>query len=1003
MPYLPLADLTFDARFGSPLTYSWAENSGGTQSSGPYHLGLVAFNGSDQFVDLSTATGGSSVGVVLPSLPAPSPPGADASLTGFSLEMVVQLLAPFHPASALLELSTLSGDDSLTLGLDAANATTVVLSLQSAGASTSVTVLPAVSNGTWYHLVLTVQPANGGASTRIQAYVDGVAVSAAVEAATGDVPYPAAVSRSVEYLGRSADGAYLDGSLDTLRVYAYALPASVVAQLYSFYLDPFQPYPPPQQPSAVFVDYAGGWTVGEGLAQLSPAAPPTTPVTAYSDPRTQNTTLPGAFSFSVRGIDLSQQTTGLVGSVVVAFIPPPGLTVQAVNASAACQLLNSTLTLTSLAGSAPVQCDYLLAWTAPFDGQLALQYSVNVTQPAGYGVAPESLFDALVVLVPFFDPYRAFPVPSPAALFQDLLSEWFAPLYFSNLTSASSPSHPLLQYLNPTLYSTAFSGFEVYPFAVAPLTAGIPVGAGSGIKSITFSLPSGTQLRSVNYTDGTSHVCALLPVTSGGQVALEVDFGSAATPCYLELMWTAPFTGQLLVTQVDDLFVPSGALGTAYEGTAMVAVNFTAAASFPLTLAHGTVFQDLLSGWAVTAEFGQLRILPFGPTFRYTDPTNYSTATAPSSFPFAVLPLLAGLPAQSTSGQSGGLQIAVPAGTNLTAVNATGGSDNVICRAVQDAANDFFIAFRPNTGGVCGTEPPTNSICALSVPVCYLELTWTAPFTGQLLFRQFNAYNIPALANVDLPYTDDVYVAVHFAAPAAAVVTAPSSSSTGAASAYSDPRFHGFWHQDFYVAGREGAVYSLLSDADVQLNAYFVQLQRIRCPLTDEGRVVDRCFDHPGTFFGVLAMITSAGDHLRITAGDVSTGFHNVTLNGRPLLPAFSRLSQSAFTSPSLSLRFLSGRSLWVQAGLYSLQVDNVDLYVDVARVEVVSWDELVARVRPEGLIGRTWNASAGAPADDEEVEAYRERDDNILGHNMGRSRFGVGSSSGGTALQQSA
>ena len=214
------------------------------------------------------------------------------------------------------------------------------------------------------------------------------------------------------------------------------------------------------------------------------------------------------------------------------------------------------------------------------------------------------------------------------------------------------------------------------------------------------------------------------------------------------------------------------------------------------------------------------------------------------------------------------------------------------------------------------------------------------------------------------------------------------SSSTGAASAFSDPRFHGFWHQEFYVGGRDGAVYSLISDEAVQLNALFVQLERVRCPVLDDGRPMERCHDHSGTFFGVLAFVTRGGDHVRITAGDVSTGFHNVTLNDRPLLPAFARFSQELFVAPSLSIRMRSARQLLVQVGLYEVEVDNVDLYVDVSRVTVQRWEELVGAVRPEGLIGRTWNSSLSEPVDEAEVELYREQDSNILGHHTARNRF---------------
>ena len=107
------------------------------------------------------------------------------------------------------------------------------------------------------------------------------------------------------------------------------------------------------------------------------------------------------------------------------------------------------------------------------------------------------------------------------------------------------------------------------------------------------------------------------------------------------------------------------------------------------------------------------------------------------------------------------------------------------------------------------------------------------------------------------------------------------SSSTGVASATSDPRLVGWWGQSFYVSGAVGGVYNLLSDRSVQLNAYVVQLQHIRCPVLD-GRAMQRCFDEQGTYFGVLAIALRTGEgelqHVRMTGGAYDVGFHSVTV-----------------------------------------------------------------------------------------------------------------------------
>ena len=69
-------------------------------------------------------------------------------------------------------------------------------------------------------------------------------------------------------------------------------------------------------------------------------------------------------------------------------------------------------------------------------------------------------------------------------------------------------------------------------------------------------------------------------------------------------------------------------------------------------------------------------------------------------------------------------------------------------------------------------------------------------------------------------------------------------------------------------------------------------------------------------------------------------------------------------------------RSLTVHAGLYELLVENSDHYLDLVQVTIANWTRL-AEVQPEGLLGRTWNASAPMPPVE---ERYREKDGQLTG-----------------------
>ena len=277
----------------------------------------------------------------------------------------------------------------------------------------------------------------------------------------------------------------------------------------------------------------------------------------------------------------------------------------------------------------------------------------------------------------------------------------------------------------------------------------------------------------------------------------------------------------------------------------------------------------------------------------------------------------------------------------------------------------FNVTYVPSTGQTIPGYPVVSNATFqeeidITFNTCYIDFI---PSTGLYMVR--GQANDPAVVNLTCPSG-----------------SSSSSSSTGSGSVMSDPRFVGFWGQSFYVGGRDGGVYNVISDASLQVNGLFFYLTSIHCPLVD-GLPMVGCMDHPGQYFGVLAIVTQGGDHLRVTAGHVDEGFHRVELNGAVLDP----LLPPPYT-PSLSLSFHSNRSLTVTASLYRFTVLNVDLYVDLAKVEVTCWDCLVQEVRPEGLLGRTWDASKGQLESEEDAELYREQDGDILGCKFARDRF---------------
>jgi hypothetical protein len=221
-------------------------------------------------------------------------------------------------------------------------------------------------------------------------------------------------------------------------------------------------------------------------------------------------------------------------------------------------------------------------------------------------------------------------------------------------------------------------------------------------------------------------------------------------------------------------------------------------------------------------------------------------------------------------------------------------------------------------------------------------------------------------------------------------IAAPISSST-AGKAFSDPRIVGFWGQDLYVAGQAGNVYSLLSDGEVQLNARFVQLQAedIQCPTNS----ATFCVNHTGTYFGSLSLALKTGERVVIDAGSVSDGFNDVSVNGHSLstgqqLPSApsnslarmqTRLKGLSAPTSAFSVLRLSHREIRVTAGLYLLDIANMDGYMDLVAVQVSCW-HCMEKAQPEGLLGRTWDRDARLRVDDEEVDAYRVQSKGLFG-----------------------
>ena len=104
-----------------------------------------------------------------------------------------------------------------------------------------------------------------------------------------------------------------------------------------------------------------------------------------------------------------------------------------------------------------------------------------------------------------------------------------------------------------------------------------------------------------------------------------------------------------------------------------------------------------------------------------------------------------------------------------------------------------------------------------------------------------------------------------------------SSSSPVPGGVVGDPQFMGLRGQSFQVHGMDGAVYNLIVDNGLFVNARFGFRASGRCPAVPEP---SNCWSHPGSYLDEVGVVTAGGSKLRVASGSWSEGFRFVALNG---------------------------------------------------------------------------------------------------------------------------
>jgi len=167
------------------------------------------------------------------------------------------------------------------------------------------------------------------------------------------------------------------------------------------------------------------------------------------------------------------------------------------------------------------------------------------------------------------------------------------------------------------------------------------------------------------------------------------------------------------------------------------------------------------------------------------------------------------------------------------------------------------------------------------------------------------------------------------------------TSQAACAAVLGDPQFVGIMGQSYQIHGIDNAVYNIISDPLFQLNSRFVFLQGPRsCPtLPSTGKLAVGCWTHDGSYLGNLGLQTISGDRVLIQSGGANDGL-KVLLNGKIM------------TVSSSMVTLVSNYEVTLHVGAFTIQVENIDGFINLARVQLHSRRNITAH----GLLGQTWN-----------------------------------------------
>ena len=215
--------------------------------------------------------------------------------------------------------------------------------------------------------------------------------------------------------------------------------------------------------------------------------------------------------------------------------------------------------------------------------------------------------------------------------------------------------------------------------------------------------------------------------------------------------------------------------------------------------------------------------------------------------------------------------------------------------------------------------------------------------------------------------------------------------------AIDDPQFHGLLGQSYQIHGIDGGIYSIISQSDMSMTSRFTYLSSGKCPICGDKSVQPaNCWSHPGSYFGSIGIQTLDGNKVLIEAGEWNERFSKVEINNESV--DVSSISDSNYSSSVINIGdngegndntinlvitlnncLIDRYHLSIQYGIWIFHIDNSDMFVNLNRVEVLSWSTLVQSVKPHGLLGQTWKLLKGKECGNQVKEIAGEVDDYVI------------------------